>query len=211
MTQRIAPITGLAARAQVYFFNNSTASVANRYNVQAELSTRTNLWFQVADVNGVVSGDDQPLFVPDGVTGTYYAVRTGGTDAAPTWGSTTAVTYVSDLAGTPSGSVFPASVNSSTAQTIPDPGSPPNVAVFRYVLTGNCVFTMPAVGYGKAFDVELTQDATGSRTATFTGAKWATNGTAPTLTTTAAKKDVLAFRCRDGATWEGQTVGLNYA
>jgi hypothetical protein len=209
MTQRIAPITGLAVRAQVYFFNNSTASVANRYDVQAELSTRTKLWFEIADVNGVVSGDDAPLYVPDSASGLYYATRTGGTDAAPTWGSTTAVTFVSDLAGQPSSTLFPASVNSGTAQTIPDPGY--TEAVFKYVLTGNCTFTMPAAGAGKSFDVILTQDATGSRTATFTGAKWATNGTAPTLTTTAAKTDVLRFKCRDGSTWQGQTVGLNYA
>jgi hypothetical protein len=203
MTQRIAPITGLAARAQVYFFNNSTASVANRYNVQAELSTRTNLWFQVADVNGVVSGDDQPLFVPDGVTGTYYAVRTGGTDAAPTWGSTTAVTFVADLAGTPV-TVVPNVVASAT-------GSPVLVAgINRLTLAGNITPVFPTAAVGVELDVSTVQDATGSRLVTWPAAvKWAA-GTAPTLSTAATKKDVFAFKCRDGSTFEGRTVGLDY-
>jgi hypothetical protein len=209
MTQRIAAITGFSPYERVYFFNNSTASKANRYFVQTELSARTNVWFQFADVNGVVSGDDQPLYAPDNASGLYYAKRSGGTDESPTWGSTTAVTLVADLAGQPSGPLFAASVNSGTTQTIPDPGY--SEAVFRYTLTGNCVFTMPTAAAGKAFDVILTQDGTGSRTATFTGAKWATNGTAPTLTTTAGKVDVLRFKCRDGSTWQGQAVGLNYA
>lgn len=61
--------------------------------------------------------------------------------------------------------------------------------------------------------MEVTQDATGSRVITWpANVSWATNGTAPTLTTTAAKTDVLRFTwSATAAKWRGETVGLNYA
>ena len=85
----------------------------------------------------------------------------------------------------------PAIVNSSTSQTI----SLANGTVLSYTLTGNCTFTMPTATSGTSFIVRLIQDATGSRTATFTGVKWP-GGTVPTITTTASTGvDVLSFVC----------------
>ena len=50
--------------------------------------------------------------------------------------------------------------------------------------------------YGQVITIEVTQDATGSRLVTWpSNFSWATNGTAPTLTATAAKTDVIR------ATW----------
>jgi len=92
---------------------------------------------------------------------------------------------------------------SGTAQTIPDPSVQ---SISRVTLTGNCVFTMPAAAAGKSFTVVLVQDATGSRTSTFTGAKWQ-GGTAPTLSTAASAVDVLTFLCADGASWLGFLAG----
>ena len=85
----------------------------------------------------------------------------------------------------------PAIVNSSTSQTI----ALANGTVLSYTLTGNCTFTMPTATSGTSFIVRLIQDATGSRTATFTSVKWP-GGTAPTITTTASTGvDVLSFVC----------------
>lgn len=96
---------------------------------------------------------------------------------------------------------------SSTAQTIPDVSA----AQASYItLTGNCTFTFPAAGVGKTFRLALKQDATGSRTVTWPGTvKWPA-ATAPTLTVTAAKTDVLEFTCYDGTNWMGQALALNY-
>lgn len=85
----------------------------------------------------------------------------------------------------------PAIVNSSTSQTI----ALASGTVLSYTLTGNCTFTMPTATSGTSFIVRLIQDATGSRTATFTGVKWP-GGTTPTITTTASTGvDVLSFVC----------------
>lgn len=66
---------------------------------------------------------------------------------------------------------------------------------------------------GQVFYLEVTQDATGSRLLTWpANVSWATNGTAPTLTTTAAKTDVFRFTWNPtAAKWRGETVGLNMA
>lgn len=97
--------------------------------------------------------------------------------------------------------------SSGTAQTLPDPSVQ---SKSRITLTGNCTFTMPTPVAGKSFTVSLIQDATGSRTATFTGVKWP-GGTAPTLSTAAGAKDKLTFDCDDGSTWDGFLAGKGMA
>lgn len=64
---------------------------------------------------------------------------------------------------------------------------------------------------GQVIEIETIQDATGSRLVT-----WPSNfnwpaATAPTLTTTAAKRDRFQARYNaTTATWDAQTLGLNY-
>ena len=88
--------------------------------------------------------------------------------------------------------------NSGTTQTL----SLTSGTVQTVTMTGNCTFTMPTNTAGKSFILIATQDATGSRTATFTSVKWP-SGTAPTLTTTASTgRDILTF-VADGTNWYG--------
>jgi hypothetical protein len=68
-------------------------------------------------------------------------------------------------------------------------------------LTGNCTFTMPTVTAGQSFILIVSQDATGGRTATFTGVKWPA-GTAPTITATASALDIISF-LSNGTNWYG--------
>lgn len=89
--------------------------------------------------------------------------------------------------------------NSSTAQTL----SLTSGTVQTCTLTGNCTFTMPTAVAGKSFILILSTGA-GSFTATFTSVKWPSN-TAPTITTTASRWDILTF-VSDGTNWYG-----NYA
>lgn len=90
-------------------------------------------------------------------------------------------------------------------KTIPDVTT---ATVFNYTLTGSTTFTMPTAGAGKSFTALIRQDATGTRTPTFTGVKWA-NGTAPTWSTAANKLDVVSFMCIDGTNWFGFLVGID--
>lgn len=65
-----------------------------------------------------------------------------------------------------------------------------------------CVFTMPTATAGKSFVLLLKQAATtGGGSATFTNVKFNALG-APTITTTAAKMDILTF-VSDGTNWYG--------
>jgi hypothetical protein len=98
----------------------------------------------------------------------------------------------------------PYSANSSTAITL----SLANGTVQIITLTGNATITMPTAVSGKSFILFLKQDATGSRTVTWTTVKWP-SGTAPTITSTASKQDIFSF-FSDGTSWFGTTVGQNY-
>ena len=95
----------------------------------------------------------------------------------------------------------PAIANSSTAVTL----ALASGTVLSYTLTGNCTFTMPTATSGTSFIVKLIQDATGSRTATFTGVKWP-GGTVPTITTTASTGvDLISFVCI-ASVWYGNAA-----
>lgn len=92
--------------------------------------------------------------------------------------------------------------NSSTSKTIDLTAG----TVQTCTLTANCVFTMPTATAGKSFTLFLSTGA-GSFTGTFTGVRWA-GGTAPTITTTASKVDILSF-ISDGSFWYG-SYSQNY-
>jgi len=98
----------------------------------------------------------------------------------------------------------PYSANSSTAITI----ALTNGTVQIITLTGNATITMPTAVSGKSFIMYLRQDATGSRSVTWSTVNWA-GGTAPTITGTASKQDIYSF-FSDGTSWYGVTVGQNY-
>jgi hypothetical protein len=68
-----------------------------------------------------------------------------------------------------------------------------------------CTFTMPTATAGKSFTLLLKQAATtGGGSATFTGVKWNVAG-APTITSTAARMDILSF-FSDGTNWYGSAA-----
>jgi hypothetical protein len=98
----------------------------------------------------------------------------------------------------------PYTANSSTAITL----ALTNGTVQIITLTGNATITMPTAVSGKSFIMFLKQDATGSRTVTWTTVKWA-GGTAPTITATASRQDIYSF-FSDGTNWYGVTVAQNY-
>jgi hypothetical protein len=84
--------------------------------------------------------------------------------------------------------------------------------IFDITLGANVAFTFtnpPASGISQSVTVILRQDATGSRTATFTNAKYS-DGVAPTLSTGANQVDVLTFfTVNGGSFWFGTFAMAN--
>ena len=90
-----------------------------------------------------------------------------------------------------------------------------------WTLNNNATFALPAdsgLQAGTALTLILTQDGTGSRTGVFqvsgatTNVKWA-GGTAPTLTTTASRADIICFVTFNGGAspvWYGFVAGQDF-
>jgi hypothetical protein len=79
----------------------------------------------------------------------------------------------------------------------------------QVVLGGNRIFALVNDDDGQTFLIITQQDATGSRLASWwTGILWP-GGVAPTLTTTAGKRDVFSFVRLSVGVYLGFTVGLN--
>lgn len=89
--------------------------------------------------------------------------------------------------------------NSGTSKTI----DLTNGTVQTVTMTGNCTFTMPTATAGKSF-ILIVSTGAGGFTGTFTSVKWP-NNTAPTLTTTASRWDILTF-VADGTNWYGNSA-----
>lgn len=75
-------------------------------------------------------------------------------------------------------------------------------------LTANCTFTFTAPNGPCSLLFRLAQDSSGSRTVTWPAAVHWSGGTAPTLTTTVSKVDIICFYY-DGTTYFG-TSTLNF-
>lgn len=156
-----------------------------------------------AKVSGTDNSVSAPAFVgTDTATGIYFP--TTGQMAVAISGVQTALftsTGVSNITlSNPTVTNYVESVvaigNSSTAQTL----SLTNGTVQTVTMTGNCTFTMPTATAGKSF-ILIVSTGAGGFTGTFTSVKWPSN-TAPTLTTTASRWDILTF-VADGTNWYG--------
>ena len=163
------------------------------------------------------SGANTITTIPAGVTTHFTCILTSGTTAA-SWdydhtGFATITGTGANVLGTSPSITLPTvtdyietpyTANSSTAITL----ALTNGTVQIITLTGNATITMPTATSGKSFILLLKQDATGSRTVTWSTVKWPA-GTAPTITSTASKQDIFSFFA-DGTNWYGVTVSQNY-
>lgn len=118
--------------------------------------------------------------------------------------------------GTNNGAILLQSAYVTTAQTYsPSAGG---TATLDLALSNEHRITMPAGNItidlsspqnSQKFMISITQDSGGSRTVTwFTTIKWA-GGNAPTLTTTANKRDTFGFVRTGSGTYDGFIIGLN--
>jgi hypothetical protein len=82
-------------------------------------------------------------------------------------------------------------------------------------MTANCAFTFSNAVVGAWYTLELLQDGSGSKTHSYaagTTVVWP-DAVAPTLTTTANRKDVLSYKCvsaSSGGTYLGSVYGQNF-
>lgn len=74
-------------------------------------------------------------------------------------------------------------------------------------LAGNPTIAFSNVTVGQVIFIRLVQDATGNRTVTWPTIKWP-GGSAPTLTTTAAKIDAFMIVCTAASTYDGYHAGF---
>jgi len=148
----------------------------------------------VGTLTGIVKGNGTSAFSAATAGTDYTSPTSTETMTNKTLTNPTVTNYVET----------PYSANSSTAITI----ALTNGTVQIITLTGNATITMPTATSGKSFIMYLKQDATGSRTVTWSTVKWA-GGTAPTITSTASRQDILSFFA-DGTNWYGVVVGQNY-
>jgi hypothetical protein len=146
------------------------------------------------------------------LSGTALPIANGGTGAT-TLASASIVTYTGTETLTNKTLTNPTitnytetlySANTGTAITV----DLANGTVQKLTLTGNATITMPTATAGKSFVMILAQDGTGSRTVTWSTVVWP-SATAPTITSTASKRDILSF-FSDGTSWFGTTIGQNY-
>jgi len=74
---------------------------------------------------------------------------------------------------------------------------------------GNITIVLSNDTNNQIFMVSITQDSVGGRTVTwFSTIRWA-GGTAPTLTSTASKRDVFGFKRTGTGTYDGFVIGQN--
>lgn len=173
-----------------------TLSVGDTWTTDGVFDTNGNLKQTVANVN-----------LATGVTG-VLPIANGGTGAT-SLASASIVTYTGSetlsnkTLTNPTVTNYLESVvsigNSGTSKTI----DLTNGTVQTVTMTGNCTFTMPTATAGKSF-ILIVSTGAGSYTGTFTSVKWP-NNTAPTLTTTASRWDILTF-VADGTNWYGNSA-----
>jgi hypothetical protein len=148
-----------------------------------------------ATLTGILKGNGTSAFTAvTAPSGTIVGTTDTQTLSAKTLTNPTVTNYVET----------PFSANSSTAITL----DLANGTVQIITLTGNATITMPTATSGKSFVMMLKQDGTGSRTVTWSTVKWA-GGTAPTITSTASRLDLLSFFA-DGTNWYGAVISQNY-
>lgn len=84
-----------------------------------------------------------------------------------------------------------------------------NGTLFDLTMTGNVTFTFPSAVAGKQFTILLNQDGTGNHVPTWPDSVRWSGSTAPTVTNTAGKTDILSFLAV-GTYWLGFINAQNF-
>jgi len=161
--------------------------------------------------DAAIAGSKLNLATPGAIGGTTPAAGAFTTLAASSTLAVTGATTLSSTLGVTGVTTLKKTVQTVTAYT-PDAAGTATLDL----TTGNIhSITMPAGNItiaisnetaGQCFIIEITQDSVGSRTVTwFSTIRWF--DTAPTLTTTASKRDTFGFRVTGTDTYDGYIIG----
>jgi len=191
-------------------FNNASFGISQVTAGVATVANTANVYIEGA-MSATVTGENYALWVDAGPVQVDETINAGGDIQ-------TSGAIISDeiKAGTAD---KPVTVSNGTVNT-PVAYTPEGAATATLDVSNSNIhsITMPAGNItiaisnetvGQCFLVEITQDGSGSRTVTwFSTIKWA-GGSAPTLTTTASKRDTFRFRVTGADTYDGYIVGQN--
>ena len=192
-------ITGGTANALT--LTNVTITSGNINSITSNASTFTNVSITSGNINSVTSNASTFSNVTinggtaNGLTSTNVTIISGSANGVTISNST----LVSSQFNAYTEGITTGYVNTGSAFTL----NIANSTIITANLSATCTFTMPSNTAGKSFILFLKTGA-GTNTATFTGVKFVGN-TAPTITATANRMDILTFTA-DGANWYG-----NYA
>lgn len=169
----------------------NTFTGANAYGTPASITLTNATGLPVGSgVSGLGTGVATALGNTANATGGVVTVDGSATLTNKTLTNPTVTNYVETVV---------VISNSGTSQTL----ALTNGTVQTVTMTGNCTFTMPTATAGKSFILIISTGA-GGFTGTFTSVKFP-NNTAPTLTTTASRWDILTF-VADGTNWYGNSA-----
>jgi len=186
-------------------FTNVSITNGNINSVTSNASTFSNVSIVSGNINSVTSNASTFSNVTiNGGTSNAVSFSNSTINGGTSNGVTSSnVTIIGGTVGNTTINAYTENVlvigNTGSTQTL----NIANATVITANLTASCTWTMPATTAGKSF-ILLLKTGSGSYTSTWTGVKWVGN-TAPTITVTANRLDILTF-IADGANWYG-----NYA
>jgi hypothetical protein len=195
---QLVTISGVGGMTQLngntYVVLNPSGSTFNIATLAAPTVAIDTTSYTTYTSGGTVTPTGTALADQLSFTGTGGSTAKVVLDSTPSITNPTVTNYVETLY----------TANTSTAITI----DLANGTVQNLTLTGNATITMPTAVAGKSFIIILSQDATGSRTVTWSTVSWP-SATAPTITSTASRRDIYSF-FSNGSSWFGTTIGQNY-
>jgi hypothetical protein len=167
--------------------------------VGAGITSAQIVGINVTQVNSLASGVSTFLQTPSSAN--FAAVLTDETGSGANVFATSPTIATPTINGYTEGTVVVGTVGAAATLVI----TAGTVITATLTSATPCTFTMPSVGVGKSFALYLKQPATGTATtATFTGVRWSA-GTAPTITATVGRMDILSFTS-DGVNWYGSFI-----
>ena len=194
-------VTISGGTANALTLTNVSITSGNINSVTSNASTFTNVSITSGNINSVTSNASTFSNVTinggtaNGLTSTNVTIISGSANGVTISNST----LVSSQFNAYTEGITTGYVNTGSTFTL----NIANSTIITANLSATCTFTMPSNTAGKSFILFLKTGA-GTNTATFTGVKFVGN-TAPTITATANRMDILTFTA-DGANWYG-----NYA
>ena len=202
----LANVTLTASTANAMVLSNVSIVSGNANNITSNASTFSNVTIVSGSANGVTISN--ATITSNATTLTNATITTATVNGGTANGVTESnVTIVSGVVGNTTINAYTENVisvgNTGNAVTI----NIANATIVTATLTANCTFTMPGNTAGKSF-VLLLNTGNGSFTGTFTGVRWNNGNTAPTITTTNNRVDILTF-IANGSAWYG-TASQNY-